>query len=175
MIKELKMTAMAVGTLLVGAAIVPSSAFAVDGAATGGDQTVAADAALQAQIDAVLGDASLSDNEIATKIADIVSNAADPVAAAKLVIASSANLDASTQTAVGTGLGVAATTVGVQNPTAGAEIDTAVTTTGSANMKTAFSTTTGTTGSTGTNPTSPPSVPVVTPVEPSNEVTGSPT
>ncbi|MDF1685801.1 MAG: hypothetical protein ACJAVO_003000 [Parvibaculaceae bacterium] len=173
MIKELKMTAMAVGTLLVGAAVVPSSAFAVDGAA-GGDQTVAADAALQAQIDAVLGDASLSDDEIATKIANIVSTAADPVAAAKLVIASSANLDASIQTAVGTGLGVAATTVGVQNPTAGAEIDTAVTTTGSANMKTAFSTTTGTTGST-TNPTSPPSVPVVTPVEPSNEVTGSPT
>lgn len=191
MFREMKMTAMAVGVLALGAVAVSGPAFAVvagaivAGAVVAGAVVVENDnsgddadlgvSALQAQITAALSDADLSSDQLAEKIASIVSGAADPAAAAKLVISSAASYGGSVQQAVGNGLGKAAKDMGVSNPTASAAIASAVTTSGSQSMKTAYATTGGSTNSTnttgGTNAVS--SVPKKT-TQQNSDTTGSP-
>ena len=148
MFKELKMTAMAVGVLALGGAVMSAPAFAVVAGAVVVENEDSGVSALQAQITAALSDTNLSSEQLATKIESIVSGAADPAAAAQLVISSASGSSSAVQTAVGNGLGKAANDVGVNNPTAGAAISTAVTSSGTQSMQTAYTNTSGSTGST---------------------------
>ena len=105
-----------------------------------------AQADVAADVDAVLADATLTDEQLAEAIAEIVINAENPAAAAQIIADKVAEMDPPLSderlAAIGDGLGLAVLALNETNPTAASEVA-AVVTTMSEEGQTAFAETVG--------------------------------
>ncbi len=116
-----------------------SAAFVVAGALTL-PTTVRADTA--ADIAAILADSSLTVEEIAVQVAELVANADDPSAAAATILAATGSASATQLEGVGIGLGRAVLSLATTDAAEATEVATEVAA-APASVQTAFTSTTG--------------------------------